>query len=277
MCGDKCLAVLNLTMRLHFCRELSCTFSNGDANATIEPGCYHIEGLTDDPSVILTKHHSSYGDQCAHYVNAIVCPPNNVTGYAGCDCSSPDKCVNCAMRYHTEPSENYEFAYECTGRYDASPTYYCALLTLIFTPFAMVAEKARLRKSVPCATQQLADSRHRSSPLPRARYKASRMSILCTMSFEAFRSRLPRLGRVVSARHNLLRNGMMCSMPRSTGVRAFSVGPRGARSVVSAVRMGHRKIGKNSCVRRRTDIWWLTTNILFPQFVSERVHSSQVP
>eukprot|EP00037_Helgoeca_nana_P029744 m.359377 g.359377 ORF g.359377 m.359377 type:complete len:948 (+) comp28043_c1_seq4:744-3587(+) len=96
--------------------SMTCTFDNGEANATISEGCVHIEDLTDDPDVVLTRH-TSQGDECGHYVNTIVCTaPNQTTGNPGCDCSTPDKCVVCAMQYHTVPSDNYDFSYDCSGR-----------------------------------------------------------------------------------------------------------------------------------------------------------------
>jgi hypothetical protein len=98
-------------------RSMTCTFDNGEANATISEGCVHIEDLTDDPDVVLTRH-TSQGDECGHYVNTIVCTaPNQTTGNPGCDCSTPDKCVVCAMQYHTVPSDNYDFSYDCSGRF----------------------------------------------------------------------------------------------------------------------------------------------------------------
>eukprot|EP00038_Savillea_parva_P006981 m.167111 g.167111 ORF g.167111 m.167111 type:complete len:852 (-) comp12780_c0_seq1:171-2726(-) len=83
---------------------MSCTFDKGSATAIIEKECDLITNLTDAPGVFLYKHHDQR-DQCAHYVNDVACQ--------ACDCSTSDKCVACSMQYHTMPSYNYYFSYDC--------------------------------------------------------------------------------------------------------------------------------------------------------------------
>lgn len=71
----------------------------------------HIIAFSQQNNTIFTRH-ESHKDNCAHYIQSTVCAPS--ASGDGCDCSTPDKCVACAMQYHT--GDDYFFSYDCSGR-----------------------------------------------------------------------------------------------------------------------------------------------------------------